>query len=360
MGLKQKIKALIVDDSPTVRRVMTEILSSDPDIHVMGAASDAFSAARYISKEVPDVIFLDIEMPKMDGLTFMRKIMAQRPIPVVVCSAVAEEGTETFLQVLEAGAVDVVSKPRVDSAQFLQESRERICDVAKAAANAKPRTRHARPLKVEQRFTADVVLPPPSLRHKGGRGGDRIVCIGSSTGGTEAILEVLSGLPADSPGIVIVQHMPEGFTSTYARRLDSLCAIRVKEAESGDKVQRGLAILARGGHHLIVKRVSTIYSVEVIEGPPVSRHRPSVDVLFRSAAQAAGADAMGVILTGMGDDGARGLLEMRSQGSHTIAQNEETCVVFGMPNEAIKLGGAAVVLPLNKIANEIIHGHVPA
>ncbi len=225
---------------------MTDILSSDPQIEVMGRCSDAYAAARFISNEIPDVIFLDIEMPRMDGLTFMRKIMAQRPIPVVVCSAVTEEGSETFMQVLEAGAVDVVSKPRVDSAQFLQESRDHICDVAKAAARSKIRSKSIRPLKAEPKLSADAVIAPMSSRKpRVGLGGERIICIGASTGGTEAILEVLSKLPEDTPGIVIVQHMPEGFTATFARRLDSLCAIKVKEAEQGDKVQRGLAIIAR-------------------------------------------------------------------------------------------------------------------
>ncbi|MGV8834064.1 MAG: protein-glutamate methylesterase/protein-glutamine glutaminase [Devosia sp.] len=357
---RPKIRVLIVDDSASVRTTLSEIIASDRDLEVMATAADPYVAVERIRHEVPDVMFLDIEMPRMDGLTFLRKIMSQRPIPVVICSSVAEAGSDTLMQALEAGAVDVVTKPRVDTAQFLQESRMRICDAAKAAAHAKFRGLHkpAPPVTIEAKLTADPIVPPHSLARAASVRAKQpttepIICIGASTGGTEALREVLEALPADSPAIVIVQHMPEKFTDAFARRLNSLCAVTVKEAEDGDVVQPGRVLIAPGNQHMVLHRTGTRYTVNIVEGPHVSRHRPSVDVLFRSAAQTAGRNAMGIILTGMGDDGARGLLEMREAGSVTLAQDEESCVVFGMPKEAIERGAAAKIVALNKVANEI-------
>lgn len=356
----RKIRVLIVDDSPSVRMTLSEIIAGDPALEVMATAADPYVAVERIRQEVPDVMFLDIEMPRMDGLTFLRKIMSQRPIPVVICSSVAEAGSDTLMQALEAGAVDVVTKPRVDTAQFLQESRMRICDAAKAAAHAKFRGLHkpAPPMTVEAKLTADAIIPPHSAARAASVRAklpttDPIVCIGASTGGTEALREVLEALPANSPGILIVQHMPEKFTNAFARRLNSICAIAIKEAEDGDVVQPGLALIAPGNLHMVLQRSASRYTVNIVDGPHVSRHRPSVDVLFRSASQVAGRNAMGIILTGMGDDGARGLLEMRQAGSVTVAQDEESCVVFGMPKEAIERGAAGKIVPLKRVATEI-------
>jgi two-component system chemotaxis response regulator CheB len=357
----RKIRVLIVDDSASVRMTLSQIIDSDPDLEVMATAADPYLAVERIRHEVPDVMFLDIELPRMDGLTFLRKIMSQRPIPVVICSSLAEAGSDTLMQALEAGAVDVVTKPRVDTAQFLQESRMRICDAAKAAAHAKFRgvaKAPPPPINVEAKLTADAIIPPlsearaASLRAKQPQT-EPIICIGASTGGTEALRDVLERLPANAPGIIIVQHMPEKFTNAFARRLNSLCAMEVKEAEDGDVVQAGRALIAPGNQHMVLQRSGSRYTVNIVDGPHVSRHRPSVDVMFRSAAQVAGRNAMGIILTGMGDDGARGLLEMRQAGSHTVAQDEESCVVFGMPKEAIQRGAAVKIVPLGRVASEI-------
>ena len=366
--MSRKIRVLIVDDSASVRTTLSDIISADPDLEVMATAADPYAAVERIRQEVPDVMFLDIELPRMDGITFLKKIMSQRPIPVVICSSLAQDGSDAFMQALEAGAVDVVAKPRVDTAQFLQESRMRICDAAKAAAHAKmrgiakasPALRAPSPdIKVEAKLTADAILPPLSDARRESLIArlpvtEPIVAIGASTGGTEALREVLEALPANSPPILIVQHMPEKFTTAFARRLDSTCAVRVKEAEDGDLVQPGHVLLAPGNFHMLLVRNGSRYTVKVQDGPHVSRHRPSVDVLFRSTAQAAGRNALGMILTGMGDDGARGLVEMRQMGSLTLAQDEASCVVFGMPKEAIQRGGAVRTLPLNKMAGEII------
>jgi two-component system chemotaxis response regulator CheB len=357
----RKIRVLIVDDSASVRMTLSEIIAADPDLEVMGTAADPYVAVERIRQEVPDVMFLDIELPRMDGLTFLRKIMSQRPIPVVICSSLAEAGSDTLMQALEAGAVDVVAKPRVDTTQFLQESRMRICDAAKAAAHVRFRgvkKAPPPPLTVEAKLTADAIIPPhsetraASVRARQPQT-EPLVCIGASTGGTEALRDVLEKLPAASPAIVIVQHMPEKFTNAFARRLNAICAIEVKEAVDGDVVQAGRALIAPGNQHMVLRRTGSRYTVNIIDGPHVSRHRPSVDVLFRSASQVAGRNAMGVIMTGMGDDGARGLLEMRQAGSHTVAQNEDTSVVFGMPREAIQRGAAVRTVALGRIAGEI-------
>jgi two-component system chemotaxis response regulator CheB len=356
----RKIRVLIVDDSASVRMTLSEIISSDPDLEVMATAADPYVAVERIRQEVPDVMFLDIELPRMDGLTFLRKIMSQRPIPVVICSSLAEAGSDTLMQALEAGAVDVVTKPRVDTAEFLKESRMRICDAAKAAAHAKFRGVHkpAPRLTVEAKLNADAIIPPHSEARAASQRAkmpvtEPIICIGASTGGTEALREVLEALPATTPGIIIVQHMPEKFTNAFARRLNGICAMEIKEAEDGDVVQAGRVLIAPGNLHMALHRAGSRYTVNIVEGPHVSRHRPSVDVMFRSASQAAGKNAMGIILTGMGDDGARGLLEMRQAGSYTVAQDEESSIVFGMPKEAIQRGAAAKVVALNRVANEI-------
>lgn len=356
-----KIRVLIVDDSASVRATLTAILGEDPQIEVMGAAADPYLAAEKIRQQVPDVLFLDIEMPRMDGLTFLRKIMAQRPIPVVICSSLAAENSDVMMEALAAGAVDVITKPRVSTAQFLTDSRMLICDVAKAAAHARVRAGARRQPKmvIEAKHLADVVVPPisetraASLRRSIPKT-EPIVCIGASTGGTEALAAVLTRLPAASPAILIVQHMPENFTAAFARRLDGICAVAVKEAADGDQLIAGRVLIAPGNQHMLLRRTASRYAVTIQAGPYVCRHRPSVDVMFRSAAQNAGANAMGVLLTGMGDDGARGLLEMRGMGSHTVAQDEETSIVFGMPREAIELGAAQKVLPLQKVAEEIL------
>lgn len=359
--MKQKIRVLIVDDSASVRQTMTKILSSDPDIEVIGAASDPFVAARRIQEEVPDVITLDVEMPRMDGITFLRKLMAQHPLPVVMCSSLTEEGSATLMQALEAGAVDVILKPRLDVPQFLEEASIRICDAVKAASRARlkgsvgrrPDERH-RPHVPEQKLTADVMMPAPTAGQAMARTTETVICMGASTGGTESLRIVLEALPADCPGIVIVQHMPEKFTEAFARRLDSLCDMEVKEAADGDTVLRGRVLIAPGNRHMLLQRSGARYYVAVKDGQLVSRHRPSVDVLFRSAARFAGPNALGIIMTGMGDDGARGLGEMKSAGAATIAQDEATCVVFGMPKEAISRGAADKVLPLESLAGEIM------
>lgn len=352
----RKIRVLIVDDSAAVRRTLSDIVGGEIDLEVMATASDPYIAAERIREQIPDVILLDIEMPRMDGLTFMRKIMAQRPIPVVICSSLTEASSDVTIKALEAGAVDVVSKPRVNTAEFFQESRMRICDVLRAAAHARlsSRVRVVRPIQIEAKHTADVILPPVRSGRTTMQITERIICIGASTGGTEALRDILVALPASSPGIVIVQHMPEKFTAAFAKRLDGLCAVSVKEAATGNVVAAGKVLIAPGNHHMVLERAGRQYRVAIKDGPPVSRHRPSVDVLFRSAAQAAGPNAVGILLTGMGDDGARGLSEMKLAGARTIAQNEESCVVFGMPKEAIERGAADKILALDRIAAEIM------
>jgi two-component system chemotaxis response regulator CheB len=347
-----KIRVLIVDDSAVVRQTLSDVLSSDPEIEVMSTASDPFVAAERMRDELPDVITLDIEMPRMDGLTFLQKIMSQHPVPVVICSSLAAEGTQSALKALEYGAVDIITKPRVGSKQFLEDSRVLLCQAVKGAAAAQ--LGRGRPLlrTVEPKLTADAILSPAT--HARAETTEKVVAIGASTGGTEALKTLLEELPADAPGIVIVQHMPELFTRAFAERLNKLCNITVKEAESNDSVLRGRALIAPGNHHMLLKRSGARYYVEIKDGPLVCRHRPSVDVLFRSAARYAGQNAVGVILTGMGDDGACGMLEMKQAGAATIAQDEATCVVFGMPKEAIKRNAVDKVLPLQSVAAAIL------
>ncbi len=353
--VKKKIRVLIVDDSAVVRQTLAAILSTDPMIEVMDTASDPYNAARKLQSEVPDVITLDIEMPRMDGLTFLKKIMSQHPIPVVIVSSLTTEGTLTGLKALELGAVEIITKPQLGTKTFLEESSIRLCDVIKAAAKANLRKKKAvwPEIVVQPKLSADAVLSR-QLHHSMIKTTEMVVAVGASTGGTEAISAFLQSLPSDSHGIVIVQHMPELFTKSFAKRLDDLCKITVKEAENGDSVLQGRALIAPGNKHMLLKRSGARYYVEVKDGPLVNRHRPSVDVLFRSTAQYAGANAIGIIMTGMGDDGARGLLEMKEAGSLTIAQDERSCVVFGMPKEAIKLDAVDKILPLDKIAPFII------
>lgn len=349
----RKYKVLIVDDSAVVRQTLQAILSSDPEIEVIGTASDPFFAAKKISQEVPDVITLDVEMPRMDGLTFLKKIMSQHPIPVVIISSLTARGTETALKALEFGAVEIIAKPQMDTKKFIEESKIRLCDAVKAAAMSKikRRTSTTPEITVQPKYSADAILP--KFVHSDSsmlKTTELVVAVGASTGGTEALRLFLEAMPLDSPGIIIVQHMPENFTKSFANRLNELCSITVKEAENGDTVIRGRALIAPGNHHMLLKRSGAKYFVEIKDGPLVNRHRPSVDVLFRSAARYAGKNAIGIIMTGMGDDGARGLLEMKEAGARTIAQDEKSCVVFGMPNEAIKHGAVEKILPLDQIA----------
>jgi two-component system chemotaxis response regulator CheB len=352
-----QIKVLIVDDSATVRQGLTTVLESDPDIAVVGTAADPFVAARKLMQCAPDVITLDVEMPRMDGLTFLRKLMTQHPLPVVMCSSLVDSGSTILQQALEGGAVDVILKPTAGVAEHLSDSRIQICDTVKAAAHARLRHRATRPAppvhEPEKKLSADVMLPPPRLRPLA-KTTAKVVCIGASTGGTESLREVLTALPASAPGIVVVQHMPEKFTASFARRLNDLCAVEVKEAENGDAVLQGRVLIAPGNRHTLLTRCGARYQVEVKDGPLVSRHRPSVDVLFRSATAAAGANAVGIIMTGMGDDGAHGLEEMKQAGAFTIAQDEATSVVFGMPKEAIARGCVDRILPLSAIAPELL------
>ena len=351
--MSKKVRVLIVDDSSVVRQTLSEILSSESGVEVMGTAPDPFIAAEKLRKEAPDVILLDVEMPRMDGITFLHKIMSQHPIPVVICSSLTEAGAETTLRALEYGAVEIILKPRIGARQFLEESRVRICDAVRAAAMAKVKPISARGISIVPKLTADAVIAKPKNRAMV-QTTEQVVVVGASTGGTEALREFLVAMPLDAPGIVIVQHMPENFTAAFAKRLDGLCKITVKEAENDDTVITGRALIAPGNKHTLLKRSGARYYVEVKDGPFVCRHRPSVDVLFRSAASYAGKNAVGIIMTGMGDDGAKGMREMHDSGAYTIAQDEESSVVFGMPNEAIKLGGVDKIAPLGAIAWEML------
>jgi len=353
------IKVLLVDDSAVVRQVVLALLEREPDIQVIGAASDPIFAMAKLAREWPDVIVLDVEMPRMDGITFLKKIMAERPTPVVICSSLTEKGAETTLQALAAGAVEIISKPRVGLKSFLLESAAELVAAVRAAAQAN--VRHlagARgvPATGAAKLGADAVLATGG-GHAMAQTSERIVAIGTSTGGTQALEAVLTALPRVCPGIVIVQHMPEKFTASFAQRLNGLAQIEVREARNNDRVIPGLALIAPGGKHMLLKRSGAYYHVEVVDGPQVNRHRPSVDVLFRSVARFAGRNATGIIMTGMGDDGARGLKELRQTGARTYAQDEASCVVFGMPKEAIKLGAVDQVVGLAEIAGVVLSGH---
>jgi two-component system chemotaxis response regulator CheB len=343
---------LIVDDSAVVREVMTAVLSQEPGMSV-AAAADPFIAMGKIRQRRPDVMMLDLEMPRMDGLTFLKKIVREDPIPVVVCSALTGPGTALGIQALEEGAVEVVTKPRLGVRQFLHESAVILIDAVRAAADSHARAKRYLKPAIGPRLSADAVWPRP-VKCAAGMTTDKVIAVGASTGGTEALRFILEAMPCEVPGMVLVQHMPEGFTAAFAQRLNQTCAIEVKEAENGDRIVSGRALVAPGNRHVIVHRDGAQYVVKVMDGPLVSRHRPSVDVLFRSVAQSAGPNATGVILTGMGSDGAEGLLEMKTAGALTIAQDESSCVVFGMPKEAIERGAADKVAPLSRIPHEIL------
>ena len=374
MSESKRIKAMVVDDSAVVRQVVGSLLSADPGIELIGAHSDPLFAMRAMEKEWPDVIVLDVEMPRMDGITFLRQIMGTRPTPVIICSTLTTQGAPTTMEALQAGAFEIVEKPTSGLKDHLQSQGQRLVATVKAAAGANLRALGRRvsvaaprgqPTSASTASTGGTgstgstgvaegqprhVLPTRAMVETT----DRIVAIGTSTGGTQALELLLARLPVTSPGIVVVQHMPEHFTQAFASRLDSVCEIRVKQAEDGERVLPGQALIAPGGRHLQVRRQGAYYHAVVKDGPPVSRHRPSVNVLFGSVAQAAGRNAIGIIMTGMGDDGARGLLEMHQAGAVTFAQDEASCVVFGMPKEAIKLGAADDILPLDELHEAVM------
>ncbi|RTL46374.1 MAG: chemotaxis response regulator protein-glutamate methylesterase [Burkholderiales bacterium] len=337
------IRVFVVDDSAVVRQTMQALLQGDPAIELAGSAPNPILAAPLIRKHRPDVLLLDIEMPGMDGLTFLRQQMAEAPIPTVICSSLSTEGSRVALDALAAGAVAVVAKPRLGLRQFLEESRRELIGTLKTAAASRPKL---------------CKMPAPSAApaHRSTVPGlhalsvNKPVVIGSSTGGTQAIEQILRALPADAPGIAIVQHMPERFTAMYAQRLDSLCAMQVREARDGDRLERGVVLIAPGGKHMKLRKAGGQYFAVVLDGPPVNRHKPSVDVLFRSLAEQTNGDALAIMLTGMGDDGARGMKQLHDLGVRTLAQDEASCVVFGMPMEAIKHGGVDEVLPLDEMA----------
>ncbi len=342
------IKVLVIDDSALMRQLLTEILSSDPDIEVVGSAADPYVARDKIMKLNPDVLTLDVEMPRMDGLTFLEKLMVSRPMPVVMVSSLTERGCETTFRALELGAFDFVTKPKIDVANSMQDVHEELTRKVKAAAQAKvrPRTRveSVRPDVQKAAIPSEALI---TSTHK-------VIAIGTSTGGTEALAEVLSQFPPDAPGVIAVIHMPPGYTKSYAVRLDRSCQIRVKEAEDGDRILPGHALIAQGDRHLEAFRSGATYSVRVRNGEKVSGFRPSADVLFQSCAKYLGTNGVGAILTGMGRDGAEGLLAMRNSGAHTIAQDEASCVVYGMPREAVAMNAAVSVWPLDRIASQLL------
>lgn len=346
------INLMIVDDSALVRQTFCQVFDSTSDIRVVAVAPDPFIAVEKLKKHVPDVILLDVEMPKMDGVTFLKKLMAQHPIPVVICSTLVGNRSETHMAALEAGAVDIIAKPSVGIKTYAAESSQRLCDAIRAASKAKVR-QLKRVVRDNKKHNADAVLSRASgpAMHETT---DKILCIGASTGGTEAIKAVLMSMPVDCPAIAIVQHMPEGFTRSFAERLNALCPISVREAEKGMSLLRGQAIIAPGNLHMTIQRSGARYYVDVADGPLVSRHRPSVDVLMRSAANIAGKNAAAVILTGMGDDGAAGLKEMRDAGARTFAQDEKTSVVWGMPRVATESGAAQANVALDRVASALL------
>ena len=350
----KRTKVMVVDDSAVVRQVVTELLGADPGIEVIAACADPILAMARMNGHWPDVIVLDIEMPRMDGITFLKKIMHERPTPVVICSTLTEKGAHTTMEALAAGAVAIITKPRLGLKQFLNDASDELIGAVKAAACANVKRLVARGQAAPAapaKHSADVILPAANRAMT--QTTERVVAIGTSTGGTQALEHVLTQLPRVSPGIVIVQHMPEKFTAAFAARLDGLCQITVQEAQNNDRVIQGRALIAPGGKHMLLRRSGAQYYVEVVDGPLVNRHRPSVDVLFRSVAKYAGSNALGVIMTGMGDDGAAGLLEMRTAGAHTLAQDEESCVVYGMPKEAVKRGAVDKIVQLDHLGREI-------
>ena len=346
------IKVMIVDDSAVVRQVLSAMLAEHPGIEVIGVAADPLFALDKMQRQWPDVLVLDVEMPRMDGITFLKKLMAERPTPVVICSTLTAAGAQTTLQALAEGAVCVVSKPKLGLKQFLHDSAGELIQAIQSAARANLRRLTPSSEVRLPKLSADAILPASGRAMA--QTTEMLVAVGTSTGGTQALEAVLSRLPRVCPGLVIVQHMPERFTAAFAERLNQLCQIEVLEARNGDRVMPGRALIAPGGRHMLLSRSGAQYQVEIRDGPPVSRHRPSVDVLFRSVAQAAGSNALGIIMTGMGDDGARGLKEMRQAGAHTLGQDEESCVVYGMPKEALKQGAVERMLPLAEIPAAIL------
>lgn len=351
-----KVRVLIVDDSALIRRMMTEILSSDPSIEVVGTAIDPYDARKKIKRFNPDVLTLDVEMPRMDGVSFLRNLMRLRPMPVVMVSSLTEKGADVTLDALELGAVDFVSKPKNDVAHTLQDYTEEITSKVKMAGRARVSATNAKsraPLQVDKKLSADAVLENrPQRRHF--QTTERIIALGASTGGTEAIKQVLLEMPPDSPGMVITQHIPEAFSKPFAMRMNTISPMTVFEAQDGQQIVPGHVYISPGNQHLMVIRDGARYRCKLSDGPPVNRHRPAVDVLFRSITQNVGSNAVGVLLTGMGDDGARGMKEMQGAGAYTIAQDEKTSVVWGMPGEAVKQGGVDEVLPLQRIAQRIL------
>jgi len=349
----KKIKVMIVDDSAVVRQTLSDIISADPALEVMCTAQDPYIAVEKLKNQIPDVITLDIEMPRMDGVTFLSKLMSQHPLPVIICSSLVGDGSETTMKALEAGALDIIQKPRMGTKRFLEESHLLITDAIKAAAQAKTKKIIVTKKKVTKKLTADAVLKKSSSRAMV-ETTEKVIMVGASTGGTEAIRSLLENMPLDCPGILVVLHMPEGFTKSYADRINSLSSIHVREAKDGDTVLNGQALIAPGNKHLLLKRSGARYYVQIKDGPLVSRHRPSVDVLFRSAARYAAKNAVGAILTGMGSDGAEGMKEMFEAGAWTCAQDEASSVVYGMPKEAVAKGGVCKEIALDKMAPALI------
>jgi len=353
------VNVFVIDDSAVVRQVVSDLINDAPGLNLLGVAPDPLYALDKMQKAWPDVIVLDVEMPRMDGITFLKKIMAEHPTPVVICSTLTEKGTATSVQALAAGAVDIVTKPKVGLKRHLEDNGHDLINAIKGASHARVSARReapVAPMQASPKLSADAVLSAPTA-HAMAETTERVVVIGTSTGGTQALEAVLTALPRTAPGIVIVQHMPEKFTAAFAARLNAQCTIEVLEAQGNERVIPGRALIAPGGRHLLLKRSGAYYHVDVVDGPLVSRHRPSVDVLFRSAAKVAGRNALGVIMTGMGDDGAAGLKEMRDAGAHTLAQDEASCVVYGMPKEAVKRGAVERSVPLKQIADEICRRH---
>lgn len=350
-----KIKVLIIDDSALIRKVLSELIASDPELEVVGSAQDPYVAREKIKELNPDVLTLDVEMPRMDGLTFLKNLMRLRPMPVIMVSSLTEIGADVTLQALECGAIDFVTKPKIDVESGIREYRDDLVNKIKIAAKVNVKARHnalAASANIPPKYSADAVLNKG--RSKYYKTTDKLIAIGASTGGTEAIKDVLVGLPPDMPGIVITQHIPEAFSAPFAARMNKLSQLEVSEARHGQQILAGHVYIAPGNAHLLVVRDGARYRCELSDGPPVNRHRPSVDVLFRSVAQSAGPNAIGMILTGMGDDGARGLKEMLEVGAKTLAQDEKTSVVWGMPGEAVKLGAAEEILALYKISQWLI------
>jgi two-component system chemotaxis response regulator CheB len=353
--MQKKISVLVVDDSALVRRLLTEILNKEVDIQVIGVAADPYAAREKIKQLNPDVVTLDVEMPRMDGITFLENLMRLRPTPVVMVSSLTQAGAEVTLRALELGAVDFVAKPRVDVSGTLANYADELSEKVRAAAGARVTARlAARTADVNPRLSADAVLPATAQRRHVLRTTDRVIAIGASTGGTEAIREVLCALPPDAPAIVITQHIPAAFSKPFAERMDRMAAMAVCEAQDGQYIIPGHVYIAPGDQHMLIERDGARYRCRLNDGPPVNRHRPAVDVMFRSVAQNLGPNAIGVLLTGMGSDGARSLLEMREAGAHTVAQDEASSVVWGMPGAAVKLGAAEHVLPLHQIARYVL------